>query len=36
MDHPVVINFVNKTVEDDTGTHSFDDFINYHMGTITV
>jgi hypothetical protein len=31
MDHPIVINFINNTVEDDTGVHSIDDFINYHM-----
>lgn len=30
-DHPdIVINLVNKTVEDETGTHSFDSFIEYH------
>lgn len=30
-DHPdIIINLVNKTVEDETGTHSFDSFINYH------
>lgn len=35
MDHPIVINLIDKTVEDDTGTHSIDDFIKYHAG-ITV
>jgi hypothetical protein len=30
MDHPVLIDLINKTVEDDTGTHSIQDFINYH------
>ena len=30
-DHPdIVIDLVNKTVQDETGTHSFDSFINYH------
>ena len=30
-DHPdIIIDLVNKTVEDETGTHTFDDFINYH------
>lgn len=32
MDHPVIINLVDKTVEDDTGTHSIDEFIAYHLG----
>jgi len=27
----IIINLVNKTVIDDTGTHSFEDFINYHL-----
>lgn len=27
----ITIDLVNKTVIDETGTHSFDDFINYHM-----
>ena len=27
----ITINLVNKTVEDETGTHSFEDFVNYHM-----
>jgi hypothetical protein len=30
-DHPdIIIDLVNKTVEDETGTHSFEEFINYH------
>ena len=30
-DHPdITIDLINKTVEDETGTHSFEDFINYH------
>jgi hypothetical protein len=30
MDHPVLIDLVNDTVQDDTGIHSTKDFINYH------
>jgi hypothetical protein len=34
-DHPdIVIDLVNKTVSDETGTHSFDQFISYH-GALT-
>lgn len=30
-DHPdIVIDLINKTVEDETGTHSFNSFISYH------
>jgi hypothetical protein len=30
-DHPdIIIDLVNKTVEDETGIHEFDSFINYH------
>lgn len=30
-DHPdIVIDLVNKTVEDETGTHTFEQFISYH------
>ena len=30
-DHPdITIDLINKTVEDETGTHSFDSFIEYH------
>jgi hypothetical protein len=30
-DHPdITIDLVNKTVEDETGTHSFNSFIEYH------
>jgi hypothetical protein len=36
-DHPdIVINLINKTVEDETGTHSFDSFISYHSSEVTV
>ena len=31
MDHPVIIDLTNKTVEDDTGTHSIDEFVSYHL-----
>ena len=31
MDHPVIIDLINKTVEDDTGTHSIDEFVTYHL-----
>ena len=35
-DHPdIVINLVNKTVEDETGIHTFEQFVNYH-GAVTV
>lgn len=30
MDHPIIIDLINRTVNDDTGTHSIDDFITYH------
>ena len=30
-DHPdIIIDLVNKTVEDETGIHDFESFINYH------
>lgn len=32
VDHPIVIDLVDKTVNDDTGTHTIDEFINYHLG----
>ena len=36
-DHPdIVINLVNKTVEDETGIHSFDSFISYHTEDVKV
>lgn len=36
-DHPdIVIDFVNKTVSDETGTHTFDSFIQYHSLVTTV
>lgn len=32
-DHPdIEINLITKTVIDETGIHTFEDFINYHMG----
>jgi hypothetical protein len=34
-DHPdITIDLVNKTVEDETGTHTFEQFISYH-GSLT-
>jgi len=31
-DHPdITIDLINKTVEDETGIHEFDSFINYHL-----
>lgn len=36
-DHPdIVINLVDKTVTDETGTHSFETFVNYHGAPISV
>ena len=36
-DHPdIIIDLVNRTVQDETGTHSFTDFINYHAAPVTV
>lgn len=35
MDHPIVIDLVDKTINDDTGIHSIEDFVNYHgMATV--
>lgn len=34
-DHPdITIDFINKTVNDETGTHTFEEFIAYH-GALT-
>jgi hypothetical protein len=30
MDHPILIDFTNNTITDDTGSHAIDDFIKYH------
>lgn len=36
-DHPdIIIDMVNKTVEDETGIHSFESFINYHSTPVIV
>ncbi len=36
-DHPdIVIDLVNKTVEDETGSHTFEQFINYHAAPVKV
>jgi len=35
-DHPdIVIDLVDKTVTDETGTHTFEQFINYHKAFVT-
>jgi hypothetical protein len=36
MDHPVVIDLTNNTINDDTGMHTIDEFINYHGLVTTV
>jgi hypothetical protein len=36
MDHPVLIDLINKTVTDDTGTHDIEEFIKYHSLVTTV
>ena len=30
MDHPIVIDLTNNTINDETGSHDIHDFINYH------
>ena len=36
-DHPdIIIDLINKTVEDETGIHDFESFINYHGVPISV
>lgn len=36
-DHPdITIDLINKIVEDETGRHSFDSFINYHLQDVKV
>lgn len=36
-DHPdIIIDLINKTVQDETGTHSFTDFISYHKKSLLV
>lgn len=32
MDTPIVIDLTNNTVSDDSGTHSINSFIDYHLG----
>lgn len=35
-DHPdITIDLINQTVEDETGTHSFNKFISYHSDLVT-
>jgi len=37
MDHPIIIDLTNNTIEDDTGNHDIDKFINYHSpSSVTV
>jgi hypothetical protein len=31
MDHPILIDLTNNTISDETGTHSIEDFVNYHL-----
>jgi hypothetical protein len=31
MDHPILIDLTNNTISDETGSHSIDSFINYHL-----
>ena len=36
-DHPdITIDLINKTVEDETGSHTFEQFIAYHKAFMTV
>lgn len=35
MDDPIVIDLVNNVVTDNTGTHTIDAFVAYHMGLVT-
>ena len=32
--HPLIINLTNKTITDETGTHDFDTFINFHRSKV--
>ena len=36
MDHPILIDLTNSTISDDTGSHSIDSFINYHLPSDTL
>ena len=31
MDHPILIDLTNNTINDETGSHEIDSFINYHL-----
>jgi hypothetical protein len=36
-DHPdITVNMVDNTVEDETGIHTFEEFVNYHGAAVTV
>jgi len=36
MDHPILIDLLNQTISDETGTHSIDSFVEYHTINILV
>ena len=36
MDHPIVIDLINNHIQDDTGIHEIDKFIDYHVDAMTV
>jgi len=36
MDHPILIDLLNGTISDETGTHSIDSFIEYHTAGLLV
>jgi hypothetical protein len=36
MDHPIVIDLINNHIQDDTGIHEIDKFIDYHVSAMTV
>jgi hypothetical protein len=31
LDHPILIDLTNNTISDETGSHSIESFINYHL-----
>lgn len=36
MDHPILIDLLNQTISDETGTHSIDSFIQYHTAGLLI
>jgi hypothetical protein len=36
MDHPILIDLLNQTISDETGTHSIDSFIEYHAADLSL